>query len=367
MFTKFISNKVKFFLFIPKIFYPLRFLSLNNSKIRPYFGINIYKTGGPYIRVRRLSKIFGNNFLNPNIIYAQSYWTSQELYDAIIFSEKYKIPIIFNQNGWFYRGWYGKNWKKKNNDLIKVHKKSKIVIYQSKFCKDTSIQLNSYHAKNNKILHNCVPIKITKFKKKEKNYFLLSGVFDQNSQHILQPALKAFLELSKHINYKRRNIKLIMAGFFTKNAKKSKWYNQINKKINDLIAKDLIEIRGKYSQNNIHKNFQDISYALHLKYKDPCPNAVIERMKLGIIHIFSKSGGTPELVGNSGLGIKVKEDWNNQIAVNHKDLLKNILKVIKLKKKLSINLKKKNKEFNFKDYVKIHRKIFIEILNNEKK
>ena len=142
-----IKNKLKNYLFLPKIFFFFRFFKLNNSKIRPYFGINIFKTGGPYIRNRRLINIFGNYIVNPNIIYAQSYWTTIELEDAIKFSKKYRIPIVFNQNGWFYKGWSQKNWKSRNKKLIQIHKKSRFIIYQSKFCKDTSIKLNSYFSK----------------------------------------------------------------------------------------------------------------------------------------------------------------------------------------------------------------------------
>lgn len=366
MIKLFIRKKLNFFLFLPKIFYPIRFLSINNSEIRPYFGANIYKTGGPYIRVRKLTKIFGNNFLNPNIIYAQSYWTSQELNDAINFSNKYNIPIIFNQNGWFYQGWYGNGWKKRNKQLINIHKKSKLVIYQSKFCKETSIRLNSYFAKKNKIIHNCVPSLHKDSRIVTNNYFLISGVFDQNSEHILRPALDAFINLSKKYDYKKDKIKLIIAGYFTKSAKYSKWYKKINKKINLLLLKDLVEIRGKYLNKNFFNKFNDINFSLHLKYKDPCPNAVLERMDLGIIHIFSNSGGTPELIGNAGLGINVKDSWNSQISVNHKTLLKKILQVIEIKKILKKNVKKQIKRFNYNNYIKLHKIIFLDILHNEK-
>lgn len=366
MIKSFIVKKLNFFLFLPKIFYPLRFLTTDSSKIRPYLGVNIYKTGGPYIRIRKLAKIFGNNFFNPNIIYAQSYWTSQELNDAINFSDKYNIPIVFNQNGWFYQGWYGNGWKKRNKQLIDIHKKSKFVIYQSKFCRETSIKLNSYFAKKNKIIHNCVPLHYKGLRDVKNNYFLISGVFDQNSEHILRPALDAFIDLSKKNDYKKEKIKLIIAGYFTKGAKYSKWYKQINEKINLLLLKDLVEIRGKYLNKNFIKKFNDISFALHLKYKDPCPNSVLERMDLGIIHIFSNSGGTPELIGNAGLGINVMDNWNSQISVNHKTLLKKILQAIKIKKILKENVKKKIKRFNYDNYIKLHKKIFLDTLLNEK-
>ena len=64
-------------------------------------------------------------------------------------------------------------------------------------------------------------------------------------------------------------------------------------------------------------------------------------MSLGIIHVFSDSGGTPELIGNAGLGISVKDRWSNQISVNHIILVKKIFQAIKKKKFLKKMLKKK--------------------------
>ena len=360
-----IKNKLKNYLFLPKIFFFLRFFKLNNSKIRPYFGINIFKTGGPYIRNRRLINIFGNFIVNPNIIYAQSYWTTIELEDAIKFSKKYRIPIVFNQNGWFYKGWYQKNWKSRNKKLIQIHKKSRFIIYQSKFCKDTSMKLNSYFSKKNKIIYNCVP-KINYYQKKtNKNYFLLSGVFDQNSMHIIKPAIDAFKILDLNLNFKRKNIKLIIAGYFTKNAKSSSWYKKTEKDIQSLLSKDILEIRGKYTSKNFSQKFKDVNFALHLKYKDPCPNAVVERMHLGMVHVYSNSGGTPEIIGNSGIGINVKNTWNKQISVDPMILSKKIVEVINKKKILQKNVKKRLKFFSYNNYISQHKKIFLDLINKK--
>ena len=47
-----------------------------------------------------------------------------------------------------------------------------------------------------------------------------------------------------------------------------------------------------------------------LKYKDPCPNTVIEALSCGLPVLYSKSGGLPELVNNScGVGLTVKNSW----------------------------------------------------------
>jgi hypothetical protein len=361
-----IKEKLKNYLFVPKKFFFLRYFKFNNSIIRPYFGTNIFKIGGPYIRNRKLISVFGNNIFNPNIIYAQSYWTSRELKDAAEYSKAYNVPIIFNQNGWYYKGWYKKGWKKKNKELVNIHRKSDYIIYQSKFCKNASKSLNNYETKNkNKILLNCLSSAKSIIRPNDTNYFMLSGVFDIDAYHIISPALLAFKHLAENYNFKKKNIKLIIYGFFTKEAKNEKWYKIVEEYITYLTSTGILEFRGKYNYKD-NNNFLDISYALHLKYKDPCPNAVVERIKLGILHIFSNSGGTPEIIRDTGLPINVKNTWSKQVPVNYKILVKKILEIINKKKTLRKKIIKRANELNYKKYIKEHRKIFNQVIKKNK-
>ena len=356
---------LSFFLFTPKYFSFFKiFKKINKQKIKPYFGINIFKTGGPYLRTKKISNFFGNYLFFPNIIYAQSYWSSKELNDAVNYSEKFKIPIVFNQNGWFYKGWYKRNWKKQNLNIVKVHKKSSIVIYQSNFCKTASEKLNNYSKKNSLIIQNSLyEAKNKKKKNLDLNYFLLSGVFDVNSKHIIEPAIEAFKYFSKKIDFKKINLKLIIMGFFTNDAKKKIWYKKIKTDIEYLSKLKILEFRGKYDQKNLNNTFSDINFALHLKYKDPCPNAVVERIKHRIIHIYSNSGGTPELVGNAGLPINVLNSWEKQVPVNPKILVKKILHAVKTRDKLLKKVEIVSKKYRYKDYMNKHKKIFFDAIN----
>ena len=128
--------------------------------------------------------VFGNFFFLKNIIYAQSWWDRRELEDAYNFSKKNNVPVVFNQNGWFYPAWYKGDWKGRNQAIIKLQKISEKVIYQSKFCKITSKKLNNYIKVSNLILFNPSLIKKKKYKnkflKKNKSFnIILTGVFGE--------------------------------------------------------------------------------------------------------------------------------------------------------------------------------------------
>jgi glycosyltransferase involved in cell wall biosynthesis len=91
-----------------------------------------------------------------------------------------------------------------------------------------------------------------------------------------------------------------------------------------------LEIFGNFDQNLII-NLMDSSDAFFaLKYMDTCPNIVIEAMAMGLPIIYSKSGGTPEIVGeHAGVGITIQDDWDKiPYAPDPKDIFEAMNKVI---------------------------------------
>ena len=303
-------------------------------------------------------KIYGNYFFSPNIIYAQSWWTERELVDSIYYAKKNNVPIIFNQNGWFYPAWYEGNWKKRNNLIVEVHKLSKKVIYQSNFCKNASIQLNKYYKNSNLIAYN-PPLIEKKYKIRKSKTFniLLTGIFGNDSKHILMPILKAISYMDKK-KLGSFPFKLNIYGVIKNDMKSSDWfkdYSNLYRKLNDSKK---VYFHGKYNHKTIHQILINTDLAIHIKYKDPCPNAVVEKLQYGIPHIYSNSGGTPELIGNAGYSLNVKNVWNRMVEVNHVELAKKII----LAKKNTLALKKKaikqSKKFKIRQYINIHNKIF---------
>ncbi len=349
---------LSYFFFIPKFFPYIK----NKKKIRPYFGLPKRNYGGPNIRTKKMIESFGNYLFSPNIIYAQSWWEEKELKDALQFSKKHNIPIVFNQNGWFYKAWYKKNWRKRNQTLIKIHKASKKVIYQSKFCKSASYKLTNYINKNNSIIYNPSLIRTNKQTKKilnKNNKFniIVTGVFGEESRHILLPILKSIDYLDKK-NLSSLIFKVNIYGVIKENMKKSNWFSEYKKLYDKLSNKGLAFYNGSYDHKNLHNILKNVNLAIHIKYKDPCPNAVIEKLQYGIPHVYSKSGGTPELIGNSGLSISVKDVWDKMVEVNYKSLSKKIVKISNNYKIYNFNALKQGKKFSYLYYVLKHKKIF---------
>ena len=355
-----LKSFLKKFLFIPKFLPYFKY----GKEIRPYFGIPKRNYGGSNLRTIKMIKYFGNFYFSPNIIYAQSWWTERELEDCINYSKKKNISIVFNQDGWFYSAWYKGDWKKRNRTIVKVQKISKKVIYQSQFCKITSKKLNNYINKNNVILYNppLISKKINKNINKNKFNILLTGIFGKESKHILIPTLKAIKYLNdvKKPNFDYR---LNIFGVIKNEMITSKWYNEYEKIYKNLRLKNLVKFHGKYKHSDIKNILYNTNLAIHTKYKDPCPNAVIEKLISGIPHVYSNSGGTPEIVGNAGISINVKNNWSKMEEVEYKLLADKILLVKKYEKKFIKNTFKQAKKFNEKKYMLFHRKLFHKLIN----
>jgi len=370
-----ILKKIYFYILII-IFYKI-ILKLNykknNKNIRPFFGFIKNKYGGPSVRTSRMIKMYGNYFFNFNLIYAQSHWSEFELKLLIENKKKIKVPIVFNQNGWFYNGWYKGNAKSRNNLLVDVQKISDFVIFQSKFCLNTGLTFNNFTPKDYSIIHNCIPDFLPKnFKKKNNNKinFLLSGYFfniltkninNNDVTHIIFPAIKSFFYILKNIKINKQ-IKLNIVGI------EKNFFKKINNQEIKIMSKELIERKVLSIKNsyNLDEYIDILSYtdvALHLKYKDPCPNSVIERMMAGIPHIYSNSGGTPELVAETGIPINVKETWNDQLSVSSDDLSEKIIQIIKNFKILSKKSILRSKLYNWQNYINKHNEIFNRALN----
>ena len=328
----------------------------NSSKIKLFFsGAMSGSYGGSFVKVKRLKLHFSQSYFGCNIVYILSnaiFITSS----AIKFLKKNKVPIILNQNGVFYSGWYQGDWEKKNKIMSLPYHEADYVFWQSKFCKLTADKFLGVRKGPGEILYNCVDTNIfipkTKIKFKDNFKFLITGKIDLNLEYRIIETIKGL----SYAKSKGFNFKLVLAG-----------------KINDLVlknsfkvAKDLnliknIEFVGKYDQKNAPLIYIKAHAYVMLKYKDPCPNTVIEALACGLPVLYSKSGGLPELVtSNCGVGLDVRNSWKNASITPQEDKIgKGMIQIYRNYKFLSLNARKRAvKKFDLKYWFKRHEKIF---------
>jgi glycosyltransferase involved in cell wall biosynthesis len=74
---------------------------------------------------------------------------------------------------------------------------------------------------------------------------------------------------------------------------------------------NVVEIVGPYSPSVTPTLFNRAHIFLHVKYSDVCPSVVIEAMACGLPVAFSATGGTPELIGDAGIGVETPQNWDH--------------------------------------------------------
>ena len=339
----------------------LIFLSKQKRKIPILFvnGARSGSKGGPKVKIQRLISLFQISRYESNIFYCLSNCIYS--YTAFVkYFVKYRMPIIYNQNGVFHKVWYQGDISIKNQNMKFYLKNSDYIFYQSKFCKKCCDQMIYKRAKDFKILYNAVDTKV--FVPRDINItnkisILKVGIYNKNNKWRLVEVIKALKKINEVNDYKYT---LSIVGPIDKNIQ-----FDIDELINKYNMNNHIFIIGKVEQRNMIQIMQKHQLFLSTKINDPCSNAIIEAMACGLPVIYHNSGGNMELVHNSGWGFGIKSDNIQKVDINNNDIV-TILKDIKIPEiliKSKLARIRAQKHFDISKWEREHKKVFLYYLD----
>ena len=342
-----------------KVFYNYLFISnkyyLKFPKV--YYGGSLKgDVGGPLVKIKKLNKFFPEHQLKFNIVYL----LSNSIYlnpSSINLLKKKKTPIILNQNGVFYPEWFNGNWEKENYKMSFIYHSADYVLWQSNFCKKAADKFLGKRDGRGEILYNAVDTSIFIPKNKSTNpkfKFLITGNIRKNNNYRISSIIYAIKEIINEDN----NIQLVIAGFIEDK-------NYFKLKIRQLKLEDYIIFYDKYSQKDAPKIYQSADAYITMTFQDNCPTAVLEAMACGLPILYSASGGIPELVDkDSGIGIKVSENWNIKQVPRKTEIVNGMRGIIENKIKMSQASRTRAVEFfDLEKWIIKHESIFEKLLD----
>jgi glycosyltransferase involved in cell wall biosynthesis len=268
-----------------------------------YGGARAGNIGGPLVKVQRLQQAFPERRLDYNLVYTLSnapYLTRRALERL----KRRKVPVVTNQNGVFYAAWYAGDWRAKNAEMATAYHLADHVFWQSDFCRTCADHFLGPREGAGELLYNAVDtgrFSPSDSRPERPFTFLATGKFGDDLFYRIDATL-AGLAAARAGGLDAR---LHIAGWTAPSVAA-----RMTARIAQLDLDTAVTATGPYTQAQAPDIYRSADAYVMLKHNDPCPNTVLEALACGLPVVHSRSGGVPELVGETaGIGLDVAESF----------------------------------------------------------
>ena len=258
---------------------------------------------GGAVKYGYLDRRLPHTGLRFHILYAVSSSRCADLDRLIGVAQERGARVVWNQNGAWFPASYGVEHARKGNAaMAPLLHLADYVFYQSEFARVASEYFLGKRLGPSEILYNAVDTKSFSpgdISRSSELTLLVAG--SHNRSYRLPTAIRTLALVAKQ----RPGVRMIIAGRIPPS--------------NMAEARDLavrfglesqVEFVGPYTRRAAPEIFQRAHILLHTHYNDVCPTVVIEAMACGLPVVYSRSGGTPELVGEeAGYGVPSVLNW----------------------------------------------------------
>ena len=283
------------------------FLPRKNGLAVYYGGARSGGIGGPLVKVKRLREYFPEVQFGYNLAYLLSNTPYLPGF-ALTLLKRGNIPIVYNQNGVFYKAWYAGDWEAENRRMALPYHAADWVFYQSEFCRLAAEKFLGRRSGPGEVLYNAVdtevfsPLPNGPEKIDERFTFLLTGKIDSHLYYRLESTINGL----RVACVSGLDAHLVVAGWVAADAK-----SRAEQLARNLGIDRRVVFSGPYTQEQAPMVYRKADAYVMTKHNDPCPNTVLEALSTGLPVLYSDSGGVPELVGTeAGVPLACPEDWD---------------------------------------------------------
>ncbi len=327
-----------------------RFAPLPDAS-RVYFGPYVKNVGGPGLKIRKLKKRFGNSYWNNNAVYVVS--GKPIPLPFVQMAKRRGSKVILNQNGVYYPAWYKGEWQRENARLKAYHDLADHVLYQSRFCMETSAKFITPTHLSHEILYNGVDIDAYTPQNPNRGLNPIRLLTATNYAAIHDYALFPLFETLALLRKQGVNATLIIAGHVHMGEA---WMRGQAAKYG--VAAQ-VAMPGPFSPEQSPLVFGGADIFIHLKQNDACPSAVIEALAAGLPVVYSVSGGVPELVEKAGEGVFVPESFETAQAPSADKIAAAVVSVLNDYPARALSARRRAEErFSMKTWLDRHAELF---------
>jgi glycosyltransferase involved in cell wall biosynthesis len=251
---------------------------------------------GGMVKLQRLQRRFPSRPRDFNLLYLGSSTLPTDVVAQLRLAWRRGAPVVVNQDGVGYPAWLGARTEEHNARLRRVLLAADHVLYQSAFCKEAADRFLGAPRGEWEVLYNAVDTEAFAPAGPPPSgapVLLLAG--DQFQPYRLPTALRTLARLPE--------AQLLVTGTLVGNGEAL---------LDELGLRGRVTFVGRYAQRDAPALFRRAQVLLHTKLNDPCPNVVLEALACGLPVVHSASGGTPELVGDAGVGVASEAGWEHE-------------------------------------------------------
>lgn len=333
----------------------------NRSRLRIYHAGSKSGIGGPNVKLNRMSQYFPDERYDYNIIYSVSAHIPPDICRR---AKRRGVKVVCHVNSMFYPA-YRPDYIEENKPIREIHAMADHVVYGSRFAREAS---ELYLGKSNApctIIYNAVNTKhFRPISQVSNDRFNVLAIGVHYIQHRLKPLIQAMPIVRKSYPKAR----LTIAGPLVE----GQHIFDCGPKTIQTIARKAdfsdIEFLDAYTQQDAPLIYSNGSVMVHLKHMDWTPNTAIEAMACGLPIVHAGNGGLPELVGEAGVSLDLPFDWHTIHTPDLELLAERIIEAYENRKSLGeIARQIAVEHYDMKIWVKLHKSIFLQILESSGK
>jgi len=304
---------------------------------------------GGHVKFSVLNEALPNAPRDFNVLYLGSSALPLEARRLVELARRRGAAFAWNQNGVAYHGWYGEGWQLVNEPRAKLLHEADHVFFQSAFSRLSADRFYGRREGPSEVLHN--PVDTRRFVPEPAGRRPLTLLLGGNQYQRYR--LEVALETLAHLRRERADARLLVAGELSFAP---------DELLRSLRLEDAVELLGPYTQTDAPALMQRADLLLHTKYNDPCPTVVLEAMACGLPVVYSASGGTPELVGEAGVGVPAPLDWERDHPPDPEELAAAVVGVADRAPEYSAAARERALRFDVKGWIDRHHTVFTELI-----